>query len=45
MRHEIWQKPREEAKRSRFVNRFCASHVYSCVLNHECLSSAEFYCC
>ena len=40
MRHEIWQKLREEANEVVTREPLLASHVYSCVLNHECLGSA-----
>ena len=40
MRHEIWQKLRDEANEVVSREPLLASHVYSCVLNHECLGSA-----
>ena len=40
MRDEIWQKLREEANEVVTREPLLASHVYSCVLNHECLGSA-----
>ncbi|WP_462159036.1 serine O-acetyltransferase [Pseudoalteromonas sp. GB56] len=40
MRHEIWQQLREEANQVVTKEPLLASHVYSCVLNHDCLGSA-----
>ncbi|MBQ4861493.1 serine O-acetyltransferase [Pseudoalteromonas sp. MMG013] len=40
MRHEIWQQLQKEAKELVNVEPLLASHVYSSVLNHECLGSA-----
>ncbi len=40
MRHEIWQQLREEANLVVAQEPLLASHVYSCILNHECLGSA-----
>lgn len=40
MRHQIWQQLRLEAEDLVKKEPLLASHVYSCVLNHECLGSA-----
>ena len=40
MRHEIWQQLRSEANEVVTREPLLASHVYSCILNHECLGSA-----
>ena len=40
MRHQIWQDLRQEAEALVKKEPLLASHVYSCVLNHECLGSA-----
>ncbi|MCF6456937.1 serine O-acetyltransferase [Pseudoalteromonas sp. MMG024] len=40
MRHTIWQELRKEAEALVRKEPLLASHVYSCVLNHECLGSA-----
>eukprot|EP00487_Bulimina_marginata_P004631 TRINITY_DN21445_c0_g1_i1.p1 TRINITY_DN21445_c0_g1~~TRINITY_DN21445_c0_g1_i1.p1 ORF type:complete len:174 (-),score=50.96 TRINITY_DN21445_c0_g1_i1:2-523(-) len=40
MRHEIWLQLRSEANEVVTREPLLASHVYSCILNHECLGSA-----
>jgi serine O-acetyltransferase len=40
MRHEIWQQLRQEATELVSREPLLASHVYSSILNHECLGSA-----
>lgn len=40
MRHEIWQQLRSEATEVVTREPLLASHVYSCILNHDCLGSA-----
>lgn len=40
IRHEIWHKLREEANQVVIKEPLLASHVYSSVLNHDCLGSA-----
>ena len=40
MRHAIWQQLRDEANDVVKREPLLASHVYSCVLNHDCLGSA-----
>ncbi|MBE0362943.1 serine O-acetyltransferase [Pseudoalteromonas ulvae UL12] len=40
MRHQIWQQLKVEATELVKKEPLLASHVYSCILNHECLGSA-----
>jgi len=40
MRYEVWEQLRVEAQALVKKEPLLASHVYSCVLNHECLGSA-----